>query len=92
MAFFLSCDVVDCDHREDVDDILESDIGKPCPKCGANLLTAEDFEVFDKQFKPAMEMMKTLGLLADPGSGADGKLLSINYHAGTTTIVEGART
>lgn len=43
MNQFLKCDEPNCDHHEDVETITEDMIGKPCPKCGANLLTQKDF-------------------------------------------------
>ncbi len=38
----LKCDAPGCDFRDDAAIPHESLIGKPCPKCGANLLTEAD--------------------------------------------------
>lgn len=39
----LKCDAVGCDHVEEIEALTEDLIGKPCPKCGADLLTREDY-------------------------------------------------
>jgi len=41
------CDNKDCDYR-DIADLskLKSYINKPCPKCGSNLLTEEDYDIY----------------------------------------------
>lgn len=41
---FLKCDKKGCVHVEFHDDITSALIGKPCPHCGSNLLTQEDYE------------------------------------------------
>ena len=38
MTAFLQCDADGCGHHETVPEISRDLIGKPCPKCGANLL------------------------------------------------------
>jgi len=39
------CDNPVCDHREDVEvRDMPSFVGRPCPKCGENLLTDADFD------------------------------------------------
>lgn len=41
----IKCDNASCDYRDDTvqQDQYESLVNKPCPKCGENLLTEEDF-------------------------------------------------
>lgn len=43
----LKCDTATCDYRDDqiTVDQYESYVNAPCPKCGASLLTPEDFAV-----------------------------------------------
>lgn len=86
--YYLKCDASDCDVVQTVDAITEDQIGMPCPKCGANLLTREDFEESKGIFAMA-EIMQALGLLAEPDSGAKGEPVSLNYHKGETRIKHG---
>jgi hypothetical protein len=45
MSHFLKCDA--CEHVEDVPGGITKDhIGKPCPSCGADLLTDRDYSRF----------------------------------------------
>ena len=41
---FLKCDEKGCVHQEYHAEIAPEQIGKPCPRCGASLLTQEDFD------------------------------------------------
>lgn len=91
MSAFLQCDAAGCDHREDVEEIVEAQVGMPCPKCGASLLTREDFDVYVARFKPMLDMMKVLGLAVDPEPGTDAQRVSVHYHDGVTTIREQGR-
>lgn len=68
---------------------MEEDIGRPCPKCGANLLTREDFEAA-KPFAEMMRAFEAAGLvkpvsLGDPVPEGDA-VISINHHAGDINI------
>jgi len=56
MPYHLQCDKDDCRHTEDVEIIDETMIGKPCPKCGSNLLTKEDFIGFLAIYPKIQEM------------------------------------
>lgn len=87
MYEFLKCDAPGCDHRELFGELTADLIGKPCPKCGASLLTQHDFDVWTTRFRPAIELGKELGILVD-ASSATGKPLSVGYHEGVTTIEE----
>lgn len=40
---YLKCDEENCMHQEYHVRIEEEQIGKPCPRCGASLLTQEDY-------------------------------------------------
>jgi hypothetical protein len=81
MSEFLRCDAAGCDHRENVETITESMIGKACPKCGANLLTASDYAAYAAHFRPAMELLEQLGIARPAAEGTVGAV-SINYHDG----------
>lgn len=85
---YLKCDAEGCDHREEVETITESDIGRPCPKCGANLLTEEDFRAF-APLNAIMLAFKKLGLTVEPGESSEGAvMIDIHHHNGITTIKE----
>ena len=91
MTAFLQCDAKGCDHREDVHSIEEGMIGKPCPKCGANLLTEADYQASLPMFA-VLDLLKSLGLASDPTPDASGELLvSMHHHDGKTTITSEER-
>ena len=85
MYEFLKCDAPGCDHRELFEELTADLIGKPCPKCGASLLTQHDFDIWVGRFRPAIEIGKKLGVLIDADS-ATGMPISVSYHDGVTTI------
>jgi len=83
---FLKCDAEGCDHRETVGGLSADLIGKPCPKCGANLLTEEDFRS-SQSMVAAVEFMKALGLVKDPSEATGNEtVVTWGHHNGTTTI------
>lgn len=89
MAEYLQCDAEGCTHNETVTEINEALVGKPCPLCGASLLTSEDFEFWIKKVKPMHSMMMAAGLIAEPTEAerADGSnILSVHYHDGEMTV------
>ena len=80
----LICDEANCDHAEPIDDLTEDLIGKECPKCGANLLTREDYEAGMKIFA-VKRLMEAAGLLStDPD--ATGIVVHVNPHAGAVNM------
>ncbi len=89
MGQFLQCDAPGCDHREMRPALLEEDIGRPCPKCGANLLTREDYEAA-KPFSDMMRAMEEAGLIKpaslDDVVGEGKAIVTINHHAGDINI------
>lgn len=90
MSSYLKCDAEGCDHVEEVDEITEDHIGKPCPKCGASLLTEEDYHRFNVM-KAGMRMLGRLGLVRKPDGDnpAEGEvIIKTHHHAGKTTIEE----
>lgn len=62
----LKCD--SCDHSETVEALSASLIDKPCPRCGANLLTKADYDAavkFESLVKTVNNVAAWLGLGAD---------------------------
>lgn len=87
MSEFLKCDAEGCDHIENVDAITSEMVGKPCPICGANLLTQEDWMFYRDVLRPSMDMMTKLGLsrpaaLDDP----DHLTMRVSGHQGELHI------
>jgi hypothetical protein len=82
----LVCDARGCDYTEYVGTVSPEYIGKPCPKCGANLLTQEDYDAAMPTFA-LLEALRTLGL-AKPVSEArgTGTIISVQHHAGEIRI------
>lgn len=56
----IKCDNSDCDYRDDEvqQDEYADYVNKPCPECGENLLTEEDYEA-------AIELTHTMDLLSE---------------------------
>ena len=76
----LICDTPHCGWS-DLTELSAEHIGRKCPDCGENLLTAEDFE----QTKKSMEALALLGFgVTHPGD--PDALFSINPHAGNVTV------
>lgn len=75
---YLKCDAEGCDHVEYMDRITQEHVDKPCPKCGANLLTQADHDHF--------EMIQNLMAVVQatiPETGEEDKIpLDINVHDG----------
>ena len=46
--YFLKCDKKGCLHTEFHDEIILELVGKPCPVCGSELLTVQEFVDFEK--------------------------------------------
>lgn len=85
---FLKCDTPTCDHFEMAPIIVEN-IGKACPKCGASLLTSEDFITFSA-IRGAADAANKIALAADPSTPM--VLVATNVHGSTfkAKIVENA--
>jgi hypothetical protein len=85
MSEHLKCDAAGCDHVEIVGTITEDMIGKPCPKCGANLLTKEDWDVWVALVRPSIKLAHDLGLSgsAEPG---DPRAIRVGFHDGNLSM------
>lgn len=90
MSSVLSCDAAGCGHVEPVEAILEADIGRLCPKCGANLLTREDFDYWAAHIEPMVRALEDLGLVRDGQPDGGEASLFFGHHAGKTTIIRDA--
>lgn len=87
MAEFLKCDAPGCHHVEDVETITAEMIGKPCPLCGASLLTQADWDMWKAVFRPGIEAAEKLGLLK-PGGAKPGErgAVRVNFHDGEVRV------
>jgi hypothetical protein len=58
----LKCDAPTCDYVDDgvKDEDYEKYLNAPCPKCGASLLTPEDFEAI-KMLHALADLITTIG-------------------------------
>ena len=64
------CDAEGCDYRSDPVDInsdLSGWVGKPCPKCGENLCTEEDFEQLQVFIMSVQAANDVMNMLAEAG-------------------------
>jgi hypothetical protein len=83
MREVLSCDADGCGHVEEIEEITAEHIGMPCPKCGANLLTQEDWEAW----QPVRAMMAIMSAAAKSKGDANSQVeVSVGLHNGKTTI------
>lgn len=78
---FLKCDAEGCDHQERAQ-ISREHIGRPCPKCGANLLTEEDY-LMGASLQAASDFFEREMPIPE---GADTGVVSVNPHGNTITI------
>lgn len=82
----IKCDAAPCDYQETITEIVASDVGKPCPQCGNNLLTDEDY-IAAKGYLAAMQAMNDVfEIPADAPVDPNPLLVSVNPHAGDVTI------
>ena len=85
MQEVLNCDNPDCGHVEHVGEIREAHVDMPCPVCGENLLTREDWI----GWKPYQAVMKASEELARKAGGQGGGApteMRVGLHDGRTTI------
>lgn len=87
MSEFLQCDAEGCGHVEDVAEITAGMVGKPCPKCGASLLTAEDWKFYSERYRPVVNAMLSLGLVTEAeGEVPASDRIRFHYHNGEMRI------
>lgn len=87
MSEFLKCDADGCDHVEHMAEITADMVGRPCPKCGANLLTQGDFTTYMSMVRPLMQGLIDAGL-SQPATAdtPPEQRVSVNYHDGTLKV------
>ena len=78
---FLKCDAPGCDHTEAVDHYEASLIGKTCPKCGAVILTQDDYDAS----LPIFSLMKFLEAVSGDET-AESRRVMVNPHAGDINV------
>lgn len=80
----LKCDADGCDHVEAVGTITQAMVDMACPKCGANLLTMEDWLAWE----PIQQVMRAFeGLnLSGVASVNDKLAMRVGLHGSKTTI------
>jgi len=87
---YLRCDRDGCDHVESIPKLQAEMIGKPCPKCGDNLLTKEDFAHWEKVVEPqlaALRLIEAAAIEAGVISPDDPKIkFSLNHHNGVSNL------
>jgi hypothetical protein len=82
---YLKCDAPGCVHQETVDGFHEAYIGKPCPVCGSNLLTREDYEAAKVQ-GTVIDLLNDILEIHDDADLGERQRISINPHAGDLHI------
>ena len=92
----LKCDNAECDYRDE--DIPGSDyeqhINKPCPNCGENLLTQDDYDKVQQIQKQVMDLndlfgdMKGMGMPMGDSSGERVKLDLSSFLGGDENMNE----
>lgn len=86
---YLKCDADGCDHMEHHEAIGLEMIGKPCPKCGANLLTEQDY-LDGCKVEALLKTLEVLGLCRLLGPDDDlpegRKMIFFNPHNGKLNI------
>lgn len=55
----IKCDAPGCNYRDDSVEFSEAFLDKPCPQCGASLLTEEDL-AFIKALEAQVDWFKTI--------------------------------
>lgn len=84
MSEVLKCDAENCGHVEQVGKITADMVGMPCPVCGSNLLTEEDWVAW----QPISELLDVVNRLGGSGVAGVGDKMSlrVGLHGPKTTI------
>jgi hypothetical protein len=75
---YLKCDSPSCDYFELTPIVIEN-VGKPCPKCGANVLTEDDY-IDHHKMMAGIDAENEVALAANPK--ASKILMAIYSHNG----------
>lgn len=81
----LHCDA--CGHETKTMKISEKMIGTPCPKCGANMLTAEDHAKSEAMFK-AIDLVNAMvgPLIGATKPGKKAQPIGVRCHEDEVTV------
>lgn len=82
MAEVLNCDADGCGHVEDVGTITADMVDMPCPVCGANLLTKEDWVAW----QPYSAVLSSVQEIVDPEATGEKVVLRVGLHGPKTSI------
>ena len=74
---YLKCDASGCGFKVQVKRISQEHVGEACPRCGANLLTQEDYDQWVEHFQDVLPMLARLGGEVD---GDDLVAVDANLH------------
>lgn len=87
MSEFLKCDNEACGIRHDVGTITEGMIGMPCPECGSDMLTQDDWDFYKTSIRPMMHLSVALGLSRPADADTPPEMrMSVNSHNGEIRI------
>lgn len=78
----LFCDNPECEHVEFVAEITQDMVNKPCPECGSNLLTQEDYDVWVNE--GVMELLENTKVFDMEGLSLD--IVNVRYHNGNVEL------
>ena len=83
---YLQCDAEGCGHIESIDSLTREMIGKPCPLCGADMLTEDDYQAGLK-IEGMMDLMVSLGLAtSEENATKDHVKVEINPRGGELNL------
>lgn len=83
---YLKCDADGCGCRVPVEAISADDIGRPCPRCGSNLLTEGDFQAYERVMAAIDSLNAAAAVLGIRPEDGSTRIVEIGHHDGTTTI------
>jgi len=78
----LNCDAPECEHVEKVGVITADMVDMPCPACGSNLLTSEDWV----GWKAVSEIMAVVEKIAPDSDGGPKVSMRVGLHGKKTRI------
>tara|TARA_R110000850_G_scaffold109178_1_gene221946 strand:+ start:689 stop:970 length:282 start_codon:yes stop_codon:yes gene_type:complete len=78
----LNCDAKGCGHVEDVGEITADMVDTPCPVCGANLLTNEDWVAW----QPYSAVLAAVTDMVGPEAAGEKVDLRVSLHGLKTSI------
>lgn len=83
---YLLCDNPACGIRHPVPKITKEMIGLACSKCGSDLLTQEDYDLYESVIAPAIEIIEYLNKAIDPKGEMSRKTINLHGRNGKVTV------